>query len=291
MKNIIFASIAFLAFASCSNNDEIVSEPKLVSAKMTTEASESVTRAYLGHIDKGGSQTVIGVKFEIGDMMDVFEACSYSQGQKYIFTDKDHGDYQSANFYGEWTNDLGAWSAIFPSSNSNQMISMADDGNIYKTVVPSTQRTIISKDGGVTYEKEANVMVGARYFKEKKETPTCFLSPLVAYLYFASKNQEVDIVSEAGAICGTVQCVTSNNTWASWEDFRDCVTSISGTDATAMTIHSVGQYMERSKKYEHIVCFIPGHFNAGQFKIGDSFVNSKDHDLTHVNMYYFGIID
>lgn len=295
MKKIFFLSMAALAVVSCSNdNEETLTERKLVKATMTAETPETLTRAYLGHIDDQNGEKVIGVKFQYQDAMDVYEYCSYTDGTKYVFTNEQKGNYQSANFTGEWSEDLNAWSAIFPSSSNNKMVSMSNDpysteGNTYQFVIPQYQKTIVGPDEGVTYEDEANVMVAARYKKEDVETPTCFLAPVVAYLYFASSNKEVEVVSTAGSICGAATCHTTKNTWANWGDFNGCAT-ITGTDANAKSIHSTGVYMERSRKYEHIVCLLPGTFEIGKLVVGTK-ANTVKHTLSHVNMYYLGDID
>ncbi|MCQ2254570.1 MAG: hypothetical protein MJZ29_03660 [Bacteroidaceae bacterium] len=296
MKKFLFISIVALLAASCSNDDEpVITETKYVKAEMKVSAGQTATsRAYLGHIDDDHGSKTIGVKFTRGDKMDIYESCSYQQNTKYVFTNQDQGAYQAANFSGTWTTDEGAWAAIFPSSPSNKMTLLSNDANgtgtnIYESVIPQDQTTIGSADGGVTYDNAANIMVAARYKKEVVETPTCFLAPIVCYLYFASRNETVNIVSTAGSISGAVKCTTSKNTWANWENFDGCAT-ISGTDASAKTITSHGLYMERSKKYEHIVCMIPGTFEKGQLTIG-SLQNNLKQDLKHVHMYYLGAID
>lgn len=297
MKKIFFLSMAALAVVSCSSDkEEAVVEHKLVEATMTAETAETSTRAYLGHIDSQDGHKVTGVKFQLGDQMDVYEYCSYQQGTSYVFTCKDEGgNFQSPNFKGFWSEDLSAWTAIFPSSKNNKMIKMTDGEvtngeNIYQFVVPQSQQTIASPDGGVTYKNEANVMVAARYKKEHVETPTCFLSPVVTYLYFASNTQVVTITSGADPICGTAQCKTSTNTWANWSTFENHCASITGLDSNAKTITSTGIYTERSGKYEHIVTLLPGSFAAGQLEIG-SLKNQNAQTLKIVNMYYLGSID
>lgn len=296
MKKVFFASIAILAFVGCSSdNEETVTEPKLVKAVMTAETAEAPTRAYLGHIDDQNGNKVIGVKFQPKDQMDVYEYCSYTGDSKYVFSNIDKGNYQSANFAGVWTDDLRAWAAIFPASSNNKMVSMSNnplstEGNTYQFVIPQTQKTIVGPDGGVTYENNANVMVAARYQKEFVETPVCFMAPVVAYLYFASSNENVDITSTAGAICGTATCHTSKNTWSRWEDFHGCATITGTASESNNVIHSKGVYMERSNKYEHIVTLLPGSFASGQLVVGTK-ANSTNHTLEHVNMYYLGVID
>lgn len=296
MKKIFFLSMAAIAVVSCSSDkEEIVTEGKLVEATITAETAETLTRAYLGHIDHQDGHQETGVKFQLGDQMDVYEYCSYANGTSYIFTCKDLGNFQSPNFKGFWSEDRSAWTAIFPSSSNNQMISMTDGDvdygeNLYQFVIPQNQETITSPDGGVTYKNEANVMVAARYKKERVETPTCFLSPVVAYLYFASDQPVVSITSSAGPICGTAQCKTTINTWANWSFFANHCESITGLETNAKTIQSTGIYTTRSSKYEHIVCLLPGTFEAGQLVIGTK-SNTEKHELKHVNMYYLGSID
>lgn len=299
MKKLLFLSaVAFFA-ASCSSDDDqqVITEPttKLVKAEMKVSASQTqTTRAYLGHIDQSTGTKVVGVKFQNGDKMDIFESCSYS-GTKYTFTDDDPAAYQNGNFEGTWSTDNGAWAAIFPSSSSNKMVSMTESGNIYEASIPQSQKTIYGPDKtdtyeSVTYENAANVMVAAKSSKPEEDTPTCFLAPIVCYLYFACSSEDVDIVSTAGPICGTVKCTTNKRSWASWSDFNGCAT-ITGTDSSAKTIHSKGIKTTRSSnKYEHIVCMIPGTFEANQLAIG-SFKNTKQQVLKHVNMYYLGDID
>lgn len=296
MKKIFFLSMAALAVVSCSSDkEEAVVEHKLVKATMTAETPETLTRAYLGHIDDEHGVKVIGVKFQLNDAMDVYEFCSYQSGTKYVFTNLQRGDYQSANFTGVWTDDLSSWAAIFPASANNKMVAMSNDakngtGNTYEFVIPQNQSTINGPDGGVTYQNEANVMVAARYKKVDVETPTCCLNPVVAYLYFASSEEHVDITSTAGAICGTATCHTTKNTWANWEDFNECATITGSNNSDDKVIHSTGKYMERSKMYEHIVCLLPGSFGVGQLVIGSK-ANTVARELHHVNMYYLGDID
>lgn len=301
MKKVFLFVAAAMVLASCAKN-----ENELVSVNLGVSTDVNAGSKVLWDVASGNT---IGVKFQVGEKMDVFE---YGIDGYQTFTCRDLDPVQSGNFIGVWHgNNTGNWAAVYPGNGLNSVTMSANYANVYHLNIPNSQTTrsravnveefnidVVSPDSS------ANVMVGST---KDHTTRSSFLAPVCAYIHFATDanvNQvtvaatSVAFGSHAGTMAGSANLSTSSTSedafWTSWVNFLpfysiNNLSVVTTNNSITVTGHEVTR--NGVSLNEYVVCVFPGTYTGLTFSFGTHVkrVNGVK-TLEPVNLYKLGNI-